>query len=376
MERNLVSIVVPVYNSREYLVRCIRSLQSQSYGNLEIVLVDDGSTDDSLDICRQEAEKDSRIRVVHKENGGVASARNAGMAAMTGRWLMLIDADDYIHPDMVKDLVAAAGEHQAQAAVCGFQRVFADGTEPEVHALTAADCEKKDAGSRLKGGDAGKDGDTGKGSRPCWSGSLHEFSEELLLPLYRNLMLRTQSNKLYEVDLIRKHHLAYPAGFSINEDIWFCVRYFSFCQRVACIPGSYLYYWQNSPGDSQISRYHPEGVESCFLLLSAVEALLKRAGSSGQVRQEMENEMLFHICGFAGHIYYRTAKSRRECYEEIRRLSKRREFRRLLKHMKPEGLKNRTAAFLLGRGMCRSYHLLCLALYGRQRRECFRRLQA
>lgn len=340
----VISIVVPVYNGERCLMRCIRSLQEQSYPHLDIVLVDDGSTDRSPEICREAAEGDPRIQVIHKENGGVASARNAGIAAARGRWLMLIDGDDYIHRDMARALLSAAKEKGAQGAVCGFERVFADGTPPEVHELT------------------------GK----VWAGSLHRFGEEMFLPLYRNLMLRTQSNKLYDMEIIRSNKLFYPEGFSINEDIWFCVRYLSFCRRAVCIPGSYLYYWQNSPGDSQISRYHPEGVDSCFLLLQAMEDFFGRAGCSAGVRHAMENEMLFHICGFAGHIYYRKDSSRRECLESVRELAGRKEFRKLLGRMHPAGMKNRAAAFLLGHRMCRMYHWLCLALYWRQRRKIHR----
>ncbi len=340
----VISIVVPVYNAEAFLARCIRSLREQTYPNLDIVLVDDGSSDQSLAICRAAAAKDDRIRVIHKENGGAASARNAGIAATKGRWLMLIDGDDYIRRDMAEDLLAAVKKSGAQAAVCGFERVFADGAPGEVHAL----------------------------SEKSWAGDLHRFGEEMLLPLYRNLMLRTQSNKLYDLEIIRGRKLSYPEGFSINEDIWFCIRYLSFCKRVVCIPGSYLYYWQNSPGDSLISRYHPEGVESCFLLLQAVEAFLKRAKSSVRVRNAMENEMLFHICGFAGHIYYRKASGRKECLASVRSLAGRREFRQLLRRVKPKGVKNRTAAFLLGHRMCRVYHWMCLVVYG-NRRAAFRK---
>lgn len=334
----LVSIIVPVYNSKPYLKRCIASLQAQSYPNLEIILVDDGSTDGSLKVCREEAKKDPRIQVIHKENGGAGSARNAGMDAMAGQWMMLIDADDYIHPDMVKDLLSAAEDNRVQVVICGFERVYGDGTAPEVFCYPSA-----------------------------WSGTLHDFSEEMLLPLYRNFMLRTQSNKLYAAPLIRDSRIRYPEGISINEDIWFCVRFLSCCKRIACIPGSYLYYWQNSPGDSLISKYHPEGVDSCFFLLSAMEQLMERAGSSEKIRREMDNEMFFHICGFAGHSYYRTKKSFSQCRREIVKLSERRELRRLLKRLAPSGIKNRTAAFLLGRHLCTVYHGMCLALYGRQR---------
>ncbi len=408
-DKDLVSIVVPVYNGEEYLERCITSLQQQSYPYLEIILVDDGSQDDSLKICQKEAEKDPRIQVIHKENGGVASARNAGMAAMTGQWLLLIDGDDYIHPDMVRDLLAAVKEGDAQVAVCGFERVYADGTPPERHALgcerssmdiLSLDGQKeerlgagewqtrglwaKKKGTRkrqakelwirkqqmrgLRGEEADRVrwGRTGEG-RLLWSGSLSAFVADLLLPLYRNLMLRTQSNKLYSVPVIRENGLWYPEGISINEDIWFCARYLTYCRRVACIPGSYLYYWQKAQGASQISRYHPEGVESCFLLLEAVEGLLKAADAPDEVRRAMDDEMLFHICGFAGHSYSRTAKTAEECYEEIVELAGRSQFKALLERMEPSGLKNKVAAFLLGHGLCRLYHWLCLGLYGRQR---------
>lgn len=373
-ERDLVSVVVPVYNSQAYLERCIQSIQKQSYPNLEIILVNDGSTDDSPALCEKAAESDARIQVIHKENGGVASARNVGMAAMTGQWLLLIDADDYIHPDMVQDLLTAVRQNQAQAAVCGFERVFADGSSKEVHSLEIQPDQDGHSDILVVDGERkelldGKRWQRSESGAVSWSGTLHQFSEAMLLSLYRNLMLRTQSNKLYSVSIIREHQLAYPGGFSINEDIWFCVRYLTFCRRIACIPGSYLYYWQNDAGGSQISRYHPEGVDSCFLLLSAVKQLLQAAGSSQEVRREMDNEMLFHICGFAGHIYYRKRSGWRECYESICELADRKELQRLLAKMKPKGIKNQAAAFLLRRHMCGLYHGMCLALYGKQRKE-------
>ena len=336
--QDLISIVVPVYNTENYLPRCIRSLQQQSYQNLEIILVDDGSTDHSLDICTQAAQSDPRIKVLHQQNGGVASARNAGMDAMTGQWLLLIDGDDYIHPDMARDLLSAVKENHAQTAICGFSHVFPDQRSGPVFALESA-----------------------------WNGDQHAFAEEMLLPLYRNLLLRTQSNKLFSTELIRQNHLCYPEDFSINEDIWFCVRYLTFCKRIACIPGSYLFYWQNPQGNSQSSRYHPEGVESCFLLLSAMRKFLESADATKEIQMEMENEMLFHICGFAGHSYYRTLKTNKACLDEIRQLSTRQEMRELLSHIQPKGLKNRVAKALLSRGQCRLYHWLCLCLYGKQR---------
>ena len=356
MEGNdLVSIVVPVYNSEAYLARCIRSLRLQSYSHLEIILVDDGSTDRSLEICNREAWEDSRIQVLHKKNGGASSARNAGLDQVTGQWLLLIDGDDYIHKDMVATLLDSVKACHAQTAICGFSRVYGDQSPPEIHEYS------KNAGRQQ-----------------MWQGTLRQFSEELFLPLYENLMLRTQSNKLYWVPLIQKHQLRYPEGISINEDIWFCVRYLTFCERIACIPGSYLYYWQDSSQNSLISRYHPEGVESCFLLLRAMEEFMEAAKSSQAVRRRIDQEMLFHICGFAGHSYYRTIKPLPECYQEINDLARREEFQDLIQRIpfwgfKTNRVKNQAAAFLLGHHWCRLYHWLCLGVYGRQRQALKRK---
>lgn len=97
----LISIIVPVYNMEPYLGKCIESLISQSYPNIEIILVDDGSKDSSLSICQRYAETDNRIRVVHKENGGSSSARNAGLDVACGELVSFVDADDYIERDAI-----------------------------------------------------------------------------------------------------------------------------------------------------------------------------------------------------------------------------------------------------------------------------------
>ena len=113
----LLSVIVPVYNiKREYLERCIASICNQTYKNLEILLVDDGSTDGSGAVCDEFAKKDERIRVFHKENGGSSSARNLGIENATGEYLGFIDSDDFIEPDMYELLAEAIQKHQVKMA--------------------------------------------------------------------------------------------------------------------------------------------------------------------------------------------------------------------------------------------------------------------
>lgn len=93
----LISVIVPIYKVEKYLSKCIDTIRRQTYDNLEIILVDDGSPDSCGEICEEYAKKDERIRVIHKENGGLSDARNAGMEAARGNYIMFIDSDDYIH---------------------------------------------------------------------------------------------------------------------------------------------------------------------------------------------------------------------------------------------------------------------------------------
>ncbi|MDE6992490.1 MAG: glycosyltransferase, partial [Lachnospiraceae bacterium] len=99
-EQDLISVIVPVYNVEKYLDRCVESLLGQTYRRLEIILVDDGSTDGCGAMCDGYAQRDSRVRVIHKRNGGLSDARNAGLAAASGSYIGYVDSDDWIEPDM------------------------------------------------------------------------------------------------------------------------------------------------------------------------------------------------------------------------------------------------------------------------------------
>ena len=107
-----VSVIVPVYNVEQYLEECVQSISSQTYQNIEIVLVDDGSKDSSGKMCDDMSLNDDRIVVIHKENGGLSSARNAGIAKATGDYYIFVDSDDVISPSMVESMVSKAKEYE------------------------------------------------------------------------------------------------------------------------------------------------------------------------------------------------------------------------------------------------------------------------
>lgn len=123
----LVSIIVPVYNIAQYLERCVNSIIHQSYKNIEIILVDDGSTDNSGQICDSFKEKDNRVRVIHKINGGLSSARNAGLDIIKGEYIGFVDGDDFIDTYMYEELVKAILDNDADIVQTGFKHTDENG---------------------------------------------------------------------------------------------------------------------------------------------------------------------------------------------------------------------------------------------------------
>ena len=123
MKGKTISIIVPVYNVEPYLQQCISSILNQTYQNLEIILVDDGSTDRCPEICDGYAVLDKRIKVIHKKNGGLSDARNAGLAVASGEYIGFVDSDDWISSTMYEELIHAAEGFEAEIACCDFVRI-------------------------------------------------------------------------------------------------------------------------------------------------------------------------------------------------------------------------------------------------------------
>lgn len=119
----LISVIVPVYNVQDYVAKCVESITNQTYSNLEIILVDDGSTDKSGIICDEIAKEDKRIRVIHKNNGGLSDARNRGLDVATGEYIAFVDSDDYINKNMYEILMRNLRKDKADISMCGYKMV-------------------------------------------------------------------------------------------------------------------------------------------------------------------------------------------------------------------------------------------------------------
>lgn len=209
----LISIIVPVYKVERYLERCINSITSQIYQNLEIILVDDGSPDKSGDICEAFAQGDSRIRVYHKENGGLSDARNFGAERACGEYITFIDSDDYIAQNYIEYLFSLLKTYNADIACCCMTETYGDTADYRIN--------DEISGERIL---------TGK-----------EACRELFGDLYSVLV--TACGKLYKSNIVKKY--PFPVG-RIHEDEATTCKYYYEADRVA-VGNKYLYaYYQNS----------------------------------------------------------------------------------------------------------------------------------
>ena len=250
-----VSIIVPVYNAEKNLERCVRSLLAQTYANLEILLVNDGSRDQSLAICQHFAQEDGRIRVIDKPNGGVSSARNAGLDAARGDYVMFCDSDDWVEPDWCECLVSNFGS--GDLVICEIDR---GGMKTE-HAIPQRDSERRDI--------------------------LHE-----------PLLVSSPVNKLFLRSAIEQ------AGLRFDEDLCFALEYL--CKISGKLRFLYreLYHYDLSTAGS-LSKKVPslEQIDTLFRLMTEAMLILGATDS-----QSMDNRDNGHVNWHFERLLEETAK--------------------------------------------------------------------
>lgn len=222
-----ISVVIPVYKVEAYLKRCVDSVLAQTLQDLQIILVDDGSPDNCPRMCDDYARQDSRIRVIHKENGGLASARNAGMKIATGKWLFFLDSDDWLEPDGLESLCNVGEQHQVDFVRYRAIRSGWPGMEP--HA-------------------------------PCMVEPVRELHEGLydrkaiIEEVYPRLIVTSQLTmgavvgawgSLYNLDFLRKNGLAFYEEVKFSEDLVFSARVVraAKCFYFVDTPGVYHYFY-------------------------------------------------------------------------------------------------------------------------------------
>lgn len=201
-----VSVIVPVYKAESYLRKCVDSLLVQTFTDFEMILVDDGSPDRSGEICDGYARKDSRVKVIHKSNGGVGTARQCGMDNACGEYTIHADPDDWVEPNMLEELYAKAVEYDADMVLCDFYSEVAPGESIYVE------------------------------QRPV-ALSPRGIQNGLFQRLHGSLC-----NKLVRRACYKKGNVRIPDGLNVSEDLWVCLCLLEVVEKVAYLPKAYYHY--------------------------------------------------------------------------------------------------------------------------------------
>ena len=214
MTTPLISVIVPIYRVEEYLERCVKSILSQTYENLEVILVDDGSPDQCPAICDACAEKDARVKVIHQENKGLSGARNAGIDAASGEYLAFVDSDDYVSPHFIEELYQLLQDTGCAIGQCRFSYVKGDGL-----------VEEGDSAFCIYRGES--------------------LMEQLYGPEEKATCFVVAWNKLYRAELFKETGIRYPEG-RIHEDEATTYRLFHEAKKLAFLDRAlYGYYTEN-----------------------------------------------------------------------------------------------------------------------------------
>lgn len=224
----LISVIVPVYKVERYLPRCIESILAQTYSNFELILVDDGTPDRSGIICDRYAEKDSRIRVIHKENGGVSTARNAGIDAAKGEWITFVDSDDWVTDDYLDVLVSPLKKNNYDLIVGLLElRSIRIRTYSKDQSVTTPE----------------------------------EMNSPRILEMVDSMEFCGPCHKLFLQKYISEKNIRFPVGIAIAEDTVFVNDYLTYCKNIF-VTGERIYFYNRS-NEFSITRKYPYFEERC-----------------------------------------------------------------------------------------------------------------
>lgn len=257
MDKKLLSIIIPVYNVENYICECLDSVLGQSYTNIEVLLIDDGSTDKSGEICDEYQKKDSRVKVFHKENGGLSTARNVGIEQANGFYVAFVDSDDYIETTMYSQMISVLEKEKAELVVCAFNNV--------------SDTKKECTGN---------------------SGNITSFNTEEIF-LNKDKIRFLTWNKVYlksKIDEIR-----FIPG-QVYEDVYFNRHIFLRCTKVAYLDKPLYNYRVSRPGNT--NSVFKLGRLCIFAEFDALQEQLEFCGYA-----DAQNEMIIYAMEFYRRLY-------------------------------------------------------------------------
>ena len=296
----LVTVVLPIYNVEQYLERCILSIINQTYRNLEIILVDDGSPDNCPQICDAYAMRDPRIKVIHKQNAGLGMARNTGLAEATGEYICFFDSDDFVAPETVETCVAAAEVNKADLVIFGKTDVTPEG---------------KPLGTSIP--------------TPPKQLFCGDEVQTILLPMAIHPNQKTGEdwnivhsawNKLYSMATIRASGWSFASEREIiSEDYYSLTELYSHLNRVYVLDRAFYCYTVNN---TSLSRsYKPDRFERIKVFYNAMVSLSRRMELADVLAQPIKGITLGFTIGAMKHIVSSGLKHRHK-YRELKKIVK------------------------------------------------------
>lgn len=294
----LVSVILPIYNVEKYLERCISTIINQTYRNLEIILIDDGSTDLSADICDKWAAKDKRIKVVHKKNAGLGMARNTGIDNVSGKYVFFVDSDDYVSPDMVEKVVGLAEKTEADVVCYGSCAVNAHG---KIRSISVPRTKKE-----IYNGDEIRE----------------DFLADLIAPdpvsgETTNLIMSAWATMVSR-QLIEETGWRFVSEREyISEDVYSLLTLYKYARRTAILPEALYFYCENSGSLTQTFNTERYGriIRFFYDALSLCESL----GYSEKVKKRLDHTLISNTIGTLKIL----------CRSDLKPSDKRKEFRRI-----------------------------------------------
>ncbi len=309
-----ISVIVPVYKAENYLEKCVRSILDQTFTDFELLLVEDGSPDNSAALCDAYAVEDQRVRVFHKKNGGVSSARNLGMAEAEGTYIAFADSDDWMEPEELETLYNLVTKYGADSAGCAHNNVsFGSDAQAEVSALPAGVYGKEEimAGivDRLMGQRLEQPG------QPVLNGYIWRF--------------------LFSRDIIVRENIVYEGAYL--EDELFLVEYFSHAEKLAVTDRPLYNYFYNP--DSAIHRYMAGYMETFCSFLGRKRALAQRLGTAEHLPDWEVSTLWAGLLIAVSNVYAPgNPFGAAEQTAAVRKLTKDRDFAWVLSGKAPDGL--------------------------------------
>ena len=278
----MITIIIPMYNAKLYIKKCVESIIQQTYSNIEIIIVDDGSTDGSETLCDELVQKDSRIHVIHKPNGGVSSARNRGLEVAKGENVMFVDADDYLKPDLCDKLLAKIEE--ADLIIGGYEQVTKAGSIM---------CCIQDSVIDLRE-------------------NLDEYFEEV----FEKNAFNSPFAKLYKKEILRKQK--FQEDIALGEDFLFNLEYMRKCYKVAVVnTAGYIYNCLNE--NSATKKFRESDFSSIVLHYNAMRKFLQEVSRKNIDNSVVERRLCLNGINLVQLLFYSDAswKYKKEKIKEL-----------------------------------------------------------